>query len=136
MNQVSKKDLLLIYKLKIRNTLEQLLVVYAGAMTVEQSDRLETVQKKCLKCIFGRRPKNVSYESFCKNLGIETLYERRTKVCLKFVKKSLKNQPDMFPRQNPSNYTRSKLLKVPAWRTRRYATSPRLFLADLYNKNM
>ena len=57
LNQVPTKDLLLMYKLKIRNTLEQLLTVYAGTITVEQSARLETVQKKCLTCIFGRRPK-------------------------------------------------------------------------------
>ena len=92
-----------------------------------------------IKCIFGRRPKNLSYESFCKKSGIETLTSRRTKLCLKFVKKCLKNHPEMFPLQSPVRYTRkseNNLLKVPVWKTKRYASSPRVFLADLYNKEV
>ena len=73
MNKVSIKDLLIMYTLKIRSIIENLAVVYAGSLTIEQSARLETVQKKCFRCILGSTFYKVPYEKLCEQLGMKTL---------------------------------------------------------------
>jgi hypothetical protein len=58
---VGKEDLLNIYTLYIRSLLEYCSVVWHSTLTAEQNNKLESVQKLCLKIILG--PAYEGYES-------------------------------------------------------------------------
>ena len=67
-------------------------------MTQKDSRDLERVQKSALKVILGDKYK--SYEEALKTIRIDSLAERRQKICLKFAQQCLRNEKlrDMFPR--------------------------------------
>ena len=79
---VKTEDLIDIYKLFIRSCLEYCSVVYHSSLTIEQSNKLERVQKTCLKVILGDN--YVSYEAALEMSGLESLFIRRTRRCLNF----------------------------------------------------
>ena len=85
-----------IYILYIRSILEQSCVVWHSSLTEENSQDLERIQKSAVKIILGS--KYTEYESALDKIDLETLSERREKLCLKFAKKCLKNDKtkDMF----------------------------------------
>ena len=72
------EDMKHIYILYIRSVWEQSCVVWHSALTEENSNALERVQKCALKLILGNK-----YENYEKPLGIvnlETLKERRERL--------------------------------------------------------
>ena len=85
---VSIEDLIDIHKLFIRSVLEYCSVVFHSSLTLEQSMKLERVQKTCLKVILS--DSYISYEAAMEMCGLESLYIRRTKRCLSFSLKCLK----------------------------------------------
>ena len=90
---VSLQDLLDIYILFIRIVTEYCAVVFHSSLTVEQSRKLEMIQKTCLKVILGEN--YVSYDAALEMCGLKTLSERRQDRCLNFATKSTKH-----PRNN------------------------------------
>ena len=66
----------------LRSCLEYCSVVYHSSLTIEQSNKLERVQKTCLKVILGDN--YVSYEAALEMSGLESLFIRRTRRCLNF----------------------------------------------------
>ena len=96
----NSRDLLIIYKSFIRSKLDQSAAVWHSSLSKNNENDLERVQRSALKVILGE--KYISYESALKNLNLESLYERREALCLKFAKKSLKLKQfqKMFPKQN------------------------------------
>ena len=74
-----------IYILYIRSILEQSCVVWHSSLTEENSQDLERIQKSAVKIILGS--KYTEYESALDKIDLETLSERREKLCLKFFKK-------------------------------------------------
>ena len=94
---VCQEDLINIYILYIRSLLDYCSVVWHSSLTVDQCQKLESVQKLCLKIILGDE-----YEGYEKALllsGFEKLSIRREQKCLKFGLKSLLHpvHSAMFP---------------------------------------
>ena len=82
------QDLLVIYKSFIRSKLEQSASVWHSSLTKNNEDDLERVQKSALKVIL--KDKYLNYESALQQLNIESLFDRRESLCLKFARKGLK----------------------------------------------
>ena len=93
----NKNDLLHIYKTFIRSRLEFGSVVWHSSLSKANEKDLERVQKSALKLIL--RDAYCDYRSALKMLDVETLFERREKLSLKFAKKCLKNEnfKKLFP---------------------------------------
>jgi hypothetical protein len=53
-----------------------------SSLTIEQSNRLEHIQKRALSIIYG----NIDDELFCVTHNIDSLNSRRTKLCREFFK--------------------------------------------------
>ena len=94
---VSLDDLIEIYSLFIRSTAEYCSVVFHSSLTVEQTDKIEIIQKVCLKVILGDQ--YISYYSDLQLCGLKTLSERRQDRCLNFAKKCIKHPKNqrLFP---------------------------------------
>ena len=93
-------DLKKIYMLQIRSKLEQSAVVWHSSLTRKNSDDLERVQKSALKLILKER--YIDY----KNVKLDTLEERREKLCLKFAKACVRHEKlsNMFPKQRNGHH--------------------------------
>ena len=94
---VNTEDLLNIYILYIRSLLEYCSVVWHSTLTVEQGQKLESVQKVCLKVILGE--KYTGYKDALEYCGLASLSDRREEKCLNFGLKSLLHpiHSEMFP---------------------------------------
>ena len=79
---VSKEDLLDIYILFIRSVTEYCSVVFHSSLTQQQNNKLETIQKTCLKVILGDM--YVDYPAALEMCGLQTLHNRRQERCLNF----------------------------------------------------
>ena len=93
----SKQDLLHIYKSFIRSRLEFSSVVWHSSLSKTNENDIERVQKSALKLILKENYRD--YKTALKTLNIESLYDRREKLCLKFARKCLKddNFKKLFP---------------------------------------
>ena len=88
---VSKEEKRNIYVLYIRSILEQSCVVWHSSLTQDNENDLERVQKAAVKVILGKEyPEN--YEQALVRADLDTLKERRTKLCKEFAKKCLQNE--------------------------------------------
>ena len=96
-------DLKKIYMLQIRSKLEQSAVVWHSSLTRKNTDDLERVQKSALKLILKER--YIDYKNALKVVRLDTLEERRQKLCLKFAKACVRHEKlnDMFPKQRYSH---------------------------------
>ena len=94
---VSVEDLLDIYILFIRSVAEYCSVAFHSSLTQCQSNKLENIQKTCLKVILGDM--YISYSAALEMCCLETLYDRRQKRCLEFALKNMKHNRNkkMFP---------------------------------------
>ena len=86
-----------LYYTHIRCRLEQSAVLWHSSLTLKNIVDLERVQKAAVRIIIGHGYE--SYSQTLKSLNIETLFERREKLCLRFAKKSLNvdNFKHLFP---------------------------------------
>ena len=134
---VSREDLLDIYILFIRSVTEYCAVSFHSSLTAQQSDKLEKIQKTCLKVIMGED--YVDYRTALNYFGLQTLSERRLQRCLDFSLKCIKHPKNsrLFP-QN-SNFSdklkSSKPFKVNFARTSTYQDSAIPFCQKLLNKH-
>ena len=100
-------------------------VTFGPMITRYDSNRLENIQKKCLRSIYGYGTK---YEDLLDLANLETLEERRTKAVTKFAQKALKNE--QFSHWFPLNTNRSgrhgKIYEE------KFAKSDRLYRSPLY----
>ena len=86
----SKWDLKHIYVTFIRSILEMSSVVWHSSLTINNRKSLERVQKMAVRVIMGN--KYQSYKKSLKILKMETLEERREKLCLSFAKKCIQHE--------------------------------------------
>ena len=95
----NKHDLLVIYKSFIRSKLEQSASVWHNSLTKQNEIDLERVQKSALKVIL--KEKYQDYDNALKLMDLESLFDRRESICLKFAKKALRLEhfKKMFPIQ-------------------------------------
>ena len=91
------EDLIDIYILYIRSLTEYCSVSFHSSLTLEQSNKIERIQKTCLKVILSEM--YVDYEAALEMTGLDTLYDRRVDRCLKFSLKSIKHErnQNLFP---------------------------------------
>ena len=134
---VCEDDLLDIYILFIRSIAEYCSVSFHSSLTQQQSDKLEKIQKTCMKVILGGEYSN--YQAALKYFGIQTLADRRLKRCLDFSLRCLKHPKNkrLFPR-NPGYNERvrsSDPFTVNFARTDTYQLSAIPFCQKLLNKH-
>ena len=97
------EDLKTIYTLFVRSILEQSAVVWHSSLTQENRNDLERVQKSAMRIILGNE--YVGYKRSLQRLEMDTLEDRRKKLCLNFAQKATKNPKTMhmFPENKKSH---------------------------------
>ena len=78
-----------IYVLYVRSILEQSSVVWHSSLTKENAEDLERVQKAALRIIIGKECMN--YDDALLKADMESLEDRREKLCKNFAEKSIKS---------------------------------------------
>ena len=135
---VAIQELLEIYILSIRSITEYCSVALHSSLTKEESEKIEKIQKTCLKVILGDM--FVDYPSALEMTGLQTLADRRKERCLSFALKCTKNQrnQELFPRNQitSQHYIRDKeAFKVNFARTEEYKNSTIPFCQRLLNNH-
>ena len=94
---VPRHDLIDVYKLFIRSSLEYCSVVFHSRLTEDQSRMLEHAQSVCLRVILDQDYEN--YSSSLRKCSLTTLFERRLARIDSFCDKAIKHpvHKDMFP---------------------------------------
>ena len=133
---VCTEDLIEIYILYIRSLTEYCSVAWHSGLTQMQSDKIERIQKTCLKVILGEM--YVSYEAALEMCGIESLSSRRQKRCLDFSLKCIKHPKNsrIFPlntKMHGQNVKSKELFEVNWARTSTYRMSAVPFCQRLLN---
>ena len=101
---MSGKDLITLYSSLVRSILEYSSVTYGPMLSKHQSNRLEKVQRNCLRIMFGY---GKDYGDLLSESGVETLKTRREKALAKFADKCLKNPDysDFFPASSSERWS-------------------------------
>ena len=131
----SQDQLITLYQLKIRCLAEFAAPAFHGALTQQQSNDIEMLQKKAFAIILGSEYK--SYRNALKVLAQDKLDTRRLKLCTTFAEKNAKHprHADLFqPNPRYSGNTRSKNKFItPKCMTTRYYKSAVPFLTRVLN---
>ena len=126
-----------VYYKEIRSVLEYASVVYHSGLTKKQSDALESVQRLMLKLLSNYLNLDLSANEAYIFFMTEPLEGRRIDACKTFIMCTLKNPIHfgMFKEYSNSYQTRNKFRKflIPQAKTRRFQTSPLVFLSNLAN---
>ena len=111
-------DLLTVYKLYIRSILEQNCQLWHFSIIQEDIESLERVQKVACKIILGSQ--YASYNDALITLNIQSLYERRQNLSLKFAKRCVKHPKlfEMFPENPSSEYSLRNTEKYTVYKSR------------------
>ena len=130
------EDLLDIYTLFIRSVTEYCAVAFHSRLTLEQSDKLESIQRTCLKVILGEM--YVGYQAALEMCGLQTLHQRRLQRCLDFAEKCIKHPrlKRLFPLNEKTSvhYLRDEeVFKVNFAKTETYKKSTIPFCQRLLN---
>ena len=98
-----RKILKQIYTIWIRSILENAAAVWHSGLTQNNINDLERLQKSSLRVICGN--KYTTYEDALNYMKMDNLYDRRTKLCFNFMKKSIKleNFKELFPENSNVN---------------------------------
>ena len=130
-------DLIDIYNKQVRSVLEFGVPVWNSSITKEEVKELERVQKSFLHIALGSQYSN--YEDALAQTGMETLENRRTKLCLSFGKKAAKHNKHShwFEVKNYEKLPNTRSLKLkynePICRLERFRSSPIPYLTRLLN---
>ena len=76
-------------KTVIRSILEYACPVWHNSLTIEQSDQIESIQKRALKIMCGSSI--IDYEQLRILYNLPSLFERREFLCKRFFKMSVLN---------------------------------------------
>ena len=131
-------DLKIIYISFVRSLLEQCCVVWNSSLTEENINDLERVQKSAMKIIFDTKYKG--YENSLKTLDMDTLANRRSKLCLEFAKKCVKNEnlQHKFPLNDKSHTMRTRRpekYKVTHAKKEKYKKSAKIQMQMMLNRD-
>ena len=117
--------LLVLFNAVLRPVIEYCSSTYHSLLTKDQSNRLEDLQARALKVIYGW---NMSYRKILEISGQETLENRRKNTFDRFAQKTLKNPryKDWFPLVHDSGHdTRNECTFLEEFaKTERYKNSP------------
>ena len=121
-----KKDLCKYYTTCIRSVLEYACQVFHGGLTKEQSDLLESVQKRALRII----DPDLNYNDAINVFGLQTLKDRRANMChclFTQMQNTSHKLHNLLPekRENTSRYElrNSKPFPLPRCKTNRFKNS-------------
>ena len=110
-------------------------VVWHSSLTLQQSQKIENIQKTSLKIILGDN--YIDYPAASEMTAFEELSVRRQKRCLSFAKKSLKYPigASLFPQshQHDQNLRTQEKYKVNFSHTESYKHSAVPFCQNLLN---
>ena len=132
-------DLKAIFNSKIRSILETSCVVWHSSLTMQHRAALERIQKSACRIILKNSYE--SYDQALTELNLDTLDERRKKLCLKFAKQCIKHPKfrSMFPVNNSSHLMKKMKGKnkffVNKCKTERYRKSSIPFMQRLLNED-
>lgn len=87
----TKLQLKNMYVLHIRSIVEYCCVLWCNSLTVKQTKKLVSVEKRALSIITGIYVCNRNYLNVCKSLNISNLSERWNQLLMNFGLKTLKN---------------------------------------------
>ena len=132
----SQDDLKDIYCKQVRSILEFGVPVWNSGITKEQSNDIERVQKAFLHIILEKMYTN--YETALETIGLETLQQRRLKLCENFVKKAVKDPKhkhwfDEYNQCGPKTRSEKTKYITPLHRLERFHSSPIPYLTDILN---
>ena len=121
---VSTADLVIYYNCVIRSVLEYACPVWHSSLTIGQSQEIERLQKRALRCIL----EDVSYADACSLLGLPSLCDCREQMTRQFfeqLKRPNSCLAHLMPlKRDISGYLRNaRLYELPKARTVRYAKS-------------
>ena len=131
----NQENLVEVYILQVRCILELAVPAWQGSLTLAEKQDLERVQKTTCHIILGKD--YVSYSQALRTLKIESLEQRRNKLCLKFALKAEKHEKfkNWFKPSSKKVDTRSSVKKyceAKANHTRFYK-SPINFITRMLN---
>ena len=134
----SIEDLIDIYILYIRSIAEYCSVAYHSRLRASETNKLERIQKTCLKKILGEM--YIDYESALEMCALDTLHTRRINRCLKFSLKCLKHTRNqkIFPfntRIHGQGQTSKELYEVNWAKTEAYRMSAIPYCQRLLNEH-
>ena len=131
----STEDLLEIYTLFICSRAEYLSVVWNSSLTLQQTNKIENIQKTSLKIILGDN--YIDYPAALEMTALEELSIRRQNRCLAFSKNSLKYPigQSLFPQnhQNDQNVRTKEKFSVNFAHTESYRKSAVPYCQNLLN---
>lgn len=129
----SLEDMLLVYMVQIRVITEQSCQAWNGALLKKDIEELENIQKSVAKILLGSSYKG--YENALTTLGLQSLEERREKLCISFARKAAKSDKFSPWFQKTKRETRNNLkYELPHTRTAAFERSPLIYLTHLLNK--
>ena len=130
---IKTEDLLTIYILFIRSVTEYCSVVFHSSLTEAQTNKLEAIQKTCLRVILAEN--YVSYEVALEMCGLQRLETRRESRQLSFALRCLKNEfnTDMFPKNDSK--LKKETFKVNFAKTEAYRKSSVIQCQHALNKH-
>ena len=131
-------DLKNIYFLYIRSLLEQSATVWHSSLSEDNKNDLERVQKSALKIILD--DKYQGYKKALLKLDIESLNDRREKLCLSCAIKAAKNDKSkhIFPlnlKTHNMETRETEKFKVQHALTDRLKNSALIYMQNLLNKH-
>ena len=133
---MGSNELFKVYQTCLRPSVEYSSVVYHSLTPDNVSNKLEALQKRASKIIFGT---NSSYTDVINEGKIELLESRRKELCLKFARKAANNEifgPKWFP-ENPRtvyNTRRPDLYREERPKTERFKRNPINYMRHELNK--
>ena len=95
-HELPRDDLITIFIGYIRPIMEYAAPVWSGGITLNQSDRLERIQKRALRIVL--RNDYSTYNDALDICGLKSLQDRRKDLCITFFEKNITNkslQPDL-----------------------------------------
>ena len=138
--QVPKDDLKIIYFLYIRSHLEQSCQGWHSSLTLENTKDIERVQKNALRIILQDDYNN--YPDALETLGLESLYDRRETMCLRFATKCIKIKNSVINNMFPLSHAQATVttrkpekFHVNMASTGRYKKSAIPFMQSLLNSD-
>ena len=127
-------DVLKIFNVIVRSTLEYAVPTYHPMLNIDLRDRIESIQKRACRIIFGW---NCNYDKLVEDGKVELLETRREKMTLNFAKKCISNDrfKHWFKEKTRSEYnlrTEDKYEELFA-RTERMKKSPLFYMRRALN---
>ena len=132
--KLDREIILDVYNKEMRVILEFGVPIWNGSITLADSDKLESVQKKVFKLILQKE--YVNYEQACDLLKVKNLKQRREQLCHKFARKEMKKENSMFEKFQPNRinrHTHKKIVKEFSCNTERFYNSSLPYLARMIN---